>query len=161
LSVGWAGGLYLNGFIPTRDIYPDCGPMAGLHAALTDCLSDALLVVTCDVPLFKRELGEYLVECLTPEYDAVLAVARDGRIHPYCGVYKKTTAALLEQHLATGQCCMWDVFDKMRVHHAILTNTPYPDCCLANINTPQEYAALQQQANLNEAITVLVAQTIE
>ena len=33
------------------DIFPDHGPISGLHVALSCCESDALFVVTCDMPL--------------------------------------------------------------------------------------------------------------
>src|SRR5207245_11522756 len=33
-----------------RDIVPGCGPLGGLHAALTAALGDAVFVVACDMP---------------------------------------------------------------------------------------------------------------
>jgi len=35
------------------DIHPGCGPMGGIHAALCFCQSDALLALSCDLPLFR------------------------------------------------------------------------------------------------------------
>ena len=146
LSVGNTCTFRLDGFTAVQDIYPGCGPMGGLHAALVGCQSDELLVVTCDVPLFKCQIGEYLVQCLTPDYDAVVAVTRDGCIHPFCGVYRKEMADLLEKQISEGQLCMRDAMDKMQLYCTDLTNTPYSDNCLANINTPDEYAVLLKTA---------------
>ena len=154
LSVGNMCTFRLDGFTAVQDIYPGCGPMGGLHAALVGCQSEALLVVTCDVPLFKCQIGEYLVECLTPDYDAVVAVTRDARIHPFCGVYWKGMADLLEKQISDGQFRMRDAMDKMHLYCTNLANTSHSDNCLANINTPDEYAVLLKTAQEDHVCSV-------
>lgn len=144
LSIDESHSIQLDGFTTVHDIYPECGPISGLHTALHYSRSDALLVVPCDVPLFQYNLGKYLVQCLTSDYDAVVAVTRDGRIHPYCGIYRKEMADLLESQIAAGQLCILDAFKKMRLYHADLNVTPFSDNYLMNINTPDEYDILQK-----------------
>ena len=144
LSIDDMCSMQLSGYTTVHDIYPGNGPIGGLHAALTCCRSDALLVVTCDVPLFQCRLGEYLVQFLTSDYDGVVAVTRDGRIHPFCGVYRKEMAELLEAQIFAEKLSMMDAIKKMRLYHADLTDTPYSDNCLMNINTPDEYDILMK-----------------
>ena len=50
------------------DIYPGHGPIGGLHAALKACESDALVCVSCAMPLITRGLvkkicDEFLEQC--------------------------------------------------------------------------------------------------
>ena len=144
LSIDESRNIRLNGFTPVYDIYPGNGPISGLHAALRYSRSDALLVVPCDVPLFQCDLGKYFVQCMASDYDAVVAVTRDERIHPFCGVYRKEIADLLESQILAGKLSMMDAIKQLRLYHARLEDTPYSDNCLANINTPDEYDILQK-----------------
>ena len=38
------------GFVRCADVYPGCGPMAGIHAALAMTACDALVTAPCDAP---------------------------------------------------------------------------------------------------------------
>src|SRR5216684_3638206 len=43
-----------------HDIVPGCGPLGGLHAALTDARGDAVFVVACDMPYVTAAFADYL-----------------------------------------------------------------------------------------------------
>jgi len=124
------------------DVFPHCGPMAGIHAALTMCRSDALLCLPCDVPLFTREFGDYLCAEMQPLDDALIVETRDGRFHPPCGVYRKRTAAIMERCLTEGKYKMWDALNQIRWRPVALEGGPFPDSILTNVNTWEEYNSL-------------------
>src|SRR3989442_9925793 len=42
------------------DIVPGCGPLGGLHAALTAARGDAVFVVACDMPYVTAAFADYL-----------------------------------------------------------------------------------------------------
>lgn len=126
-----------------EDIFSDGGPLAGLHAALTACRSGALMAVSCDMPLFRRGVTDYLAAFLHPGVDAVVAKSRDGGIHPLCGIYRKSVAGLLEDLLAQGERRMMTALDRMRVKYAPLAHSAYPDGVVANVNTRQAQLALE------------------
>ena len=48
-------GASLNGLKSIKDVYPEKGPLAGIHSALAHCKpdTDSLIVVPCDMPLLK------------------------------------------------------------------------------------------------------------
>lgn len=132
------------------DVYPDHGPIGGLHAALSACKSDALFVVTCDMPLIEsglvRELCEWMQgtdfgEERVDAYDAVISVDADGKIHPLCGVYRKSVFPVLEEQIVSGQNRVMAVLRKLRVKY-VTVDSPDQEKQLANINTPQEYEIL-------------------
>ncbi|MEA4895671.1 MAG: molybdenum cofactor guanylyltransferase [Oscillospiraceae bacterium] len=127
------------------DIYTDCGPMSGIHAALSVCDSDVLLVVSCDLPLFRSELGIYLREQLSADLDAVVPVTSDGRIHPLCAVYHKRTVPIFKKYLDAGNYKILEAFKSMRVKFIPLDRTPCSEKWLQNVNTPEEYEALCAQ----------------
>ncbi len=129
-------------YTAVTDIYADCGPMGGIYAALSACNSDALLVVSCDLPLFREELGNYLCSQLTEDADAVVPVTSDGRMHPLCAVYLKSVAPVFEKHLKSNSYKILDAYRDMNVKYIAMDRTPCSEKWLQNINTPQEYDAL-------------------
>jgi len=129
--------------IPDR--YPNCGPMAGLHAVLAACQSDALLCVSCDIPLFSAELGRFLCDSLRDGDDAVIVQTRDGGYHPLCGVYRKRAGEAMEACLQSGVYKVQRAFASLSVRVVALQDTPFSDDLLLNINTPEEYNALLGQ----------------
>lgn len=132
--------------LPTiTDIYPDCGPMGGLHAALNSCKAEALLTLSCDMPLFRRELAEYLCAELAPDADAVVPLTSDGRMHPLCAVYRKSTVPIFETLLRSGNFRMRDALKKLSVRYVTISDTPYSEKYLQNVNTPAEFDALLKQ----------------
>lgn len=130
------------GFTAVADWFPGRGPLGGLHAALSTCRSDRLLAVACDMPLFRRELGEFLALFCSPAVDACVPVDRTGRIHPLCAVYSKSALPVLEQQLLSGDCRLTAALDRLRVQYVPLSHSAYGDETVANINTRAEYHAL-------------------
>jgi molybdopterin-guanine dinucleotide biosynthesis protein A len=79
------------------DIYKECGPLAGLHSAFMHTNTDAILTVTCDMPLLEASLLSSL--CAAPtDYDAAL-FSSDGFIQPFPGFYRRTCLTSLEDNL--------------------------------------------------------------
>jgi molybdopterin-guanine dinucleotide biosynthesis protein MobB len=135
----------LCGLPVVADRCPGRGPMGGIHSALLACRSDWLLAVSCDMPLFERELADYLISRISDEPGGpgiVLPVTRDGQVHPLCGLYSKGAADILAGLMDAGSYRMTDAARKARFLPVSLTGTPFPDETLANVNTPEEYALL-------------------
>lgn len=119
------------------DIYPEKGPIGGLHAVLSVCQSEVMFCVSCDMPFLQRSLVEELCQQWNDDTDAVIAVTQDGRKHPLCGLYRKSVVSVLEEQILAGNYRMMGVLDKIKVNYVTITaeNTQQ----LTNINTPQEY----------------------
>lgn len=118
------------------DIYPDHGPMGGMHAALKECESDAMFAVTCDMPLITGKLVKKI--CAEIEnYDAVIIVTNDGKYHPLGGVYKKELYKLMEEHLKQDHNRMMEVLKKSYVKYLQLNEEESKQ--LTNVNTREEY----------------------
>jgi len=133
-----------QGYVRCEDVYPGCGPMAGIHAALsmTDC--DALVTAPCDAPYYGKALAEYLAQQYTPEMDALVTVDETGRVHPLCGVYSKRCLPVLEEHLRAGK------FKIMRMlEHVSLKTIVLPECfsgsVFENLNTPEDLAVFSSR----------------
>jgi molybdopterin-guanine dinucleotide biosynthesis protein A len=134
------------------DLYPDHGPIGGLHAALSACRSDALFVVTCDMPLIESELVRELCAWMqetdvdkkrVDAYDVVISVGEGGKIHPLCGVYRKSVLPVLEEQILSDRNRVMAALKQLRVKY-VTVDSPARARQLANINTPEDYHNLMK-----------------
>jgi molybdenum cofactor guanylyltransferase len=126
------------------DLVPGCGPLGGLHAALTAARGDALFLVACDMPYVTAPLAIYL---LTRAEDADIVVPRTDRgYHPLCAVYRRACLPVIVRRLAERRLKMLDLLHDMRVCEVTADDLGRFGNCdrlLANVNTPAEYAGLE------------------
>ncbi len=117
------------------------GPLAGVHAGLGRCSSDWMLTVPCDSPFFPEDLADRLAQGAASA-GADLAVARcEGYLQPVFALMRRTVLPSLEAFLAGGE-------RKIDRWFALLAMVAveFPDpAAFANINTPDELAAVQGQ----------------
>lgn len=122
------------------DNYQEKGPIGGLHAVLSNCESQVMFCVSCDMPFITYSLVHKLCEYMKDDTDAVIAVTQDGRIHPLCGLYRKSVVTILEEQILAGNYRMRGVLDKISVNYVTIPAEDGQQ--LRNINTPQEYLAV-------------------
>ena len=126
------------------DIVPGCGPLGGLHAALTSARSDVLFLVACDMPYVSSAFVEHLLS-LAGEADAVVPQTERG-YHPLCAVYTRACLEPAAARLADRRLTMRELVDSMRTRVVPIDEIRQfgdPDRLLANVNTPADYAGLE------------------
>ena len=62
-----------------QDIFDDCGPLAGIHAALSKTQKEALFCISCDLPFFSSELISFLTEQLCEQTDVLICQDHTGK----------------------------------------------------------------------------------
>jgi len=126
------------------DIVPGCGPLGGLHAALTAMRGDRVLVVACDMPYIEAALADFL---LSIAGDAAIVVPETDRgYHPLCAVYSRACLEPVAARLAERRLMMRDLFDDVPTRIVTaeeLSRFGAPSRLLANVNTPAEYAHVE------------------
>ena len=141
--------------VPVQDIYPDCGPMSGLHAGLLASLqagrADYVLTAPCDMPLLKAEFYDYLLQASAessadPETedglpDAVVPCRGDFP-EPLAALYRPSASAFFARQLLTGQYRLRLALARMNVLYVDLTGQPALTDMLLNVNTPADYESL-------------------
>ena len=119
------------GWTAVRDRYRDCGPLGGIHAALSACRAEWALFVSCDTPLYRRELAELLISKVPGLSEAsgtsevpgmsippsetdpekgepparpqlLIPVTPDGRWHMTCAIWRRTLLPEVEAQLKSG-----------------------------------------------------------
>jgi molybdopterin-guanine dinucleotide biosynthesis protein A len=126
------------------DIVSGCGPLGGLHAALTAARGNALFVIACDMPFVTAAFADYL---LSLSGDAEIVVPQTERgYHPLCAVYTRAcldsvAARLADRRLRLGELVADRRTRVVSVEDIARFGDPYR--LLANVNTPAEYAGLE------------------
>ncbi|KWX77873.1 molybdenum cofactor guanylyltransferase [Paenibacillus jilunlii] len=140
------------------DLYPGCGPLAGLHAALHQSPTEWSVVAACDLPFASAEFMRYMMSAvagpsrdLTPDYtggglqiDAAVPESVTGRVQPLLGLYHKRVLPVLEQALHGRRFKVMECLDALEVLYipeACFTGGPSGPSPLYNMNTPEDYAA--------------------
>jgi molybdopterin-guanine dinucleotide biosynthesis protein A len=139
------GGRAVPGTIRIADIYPDCGPMSGLHAALTRTQEDGVFLVAADMPFADADTAKVIIS-LAGDCDAAAIGYDDGRVEPLFAYYKKTLLPEITRSLDTGDYRMSALL--RRVNARIISVTELGDKWSAgqtsNINTPADYEKVRE-----------------
>lgn len=128
---------YLN--IPAAsDILPGCGPLSGIHAALSLSPAEYVLVVSCDLPLLTPQILRSLLTAY-PGYDITLY--KHAQFEPLCAVYRRTCLPALEELIDHGEYRIIDLFPTLNVK-VIRTDQ---NEAFQSINTPEDYERLREK----------------
>ena len=123
------------------DLVPGCGPLGGLHAALTEARGDAVAIIACDMPYVTAPFVAYLLS-LAGEADIVLPQTERG-YHPLCAVYARACLEPVAARLAQRRLRVQELVEDVRTR--VVTSDDIERFgdrhrLLANVNTPAEYA---------------------
>ena len=135
-------------FAPTiEDIFPGCGPLAGIHTALRSSQTDLNVVLAVDVPFVTLALLSYLVSrAKNSDADVTLAQAAGG-FQPLCAVYRRSFADAAEKALRGGRYKIDLLFDQTNilvVGEQELESRGFSPQIFRNLNDPQDLAAAQE-----------------
>src|SRR5262249_47357274 len=80
------------------DVVAGCGPLGGIHAALTESRNDTVFVLACDTPYVTAGL---IAGLFALSHDADIVVPRTARgYHPLCAVYARACLEPIARRLA-------------------------------------------------------------
>ena len=131
------------GWAMTGDRFPDCGPMAGIHAALSTVSRPAIFACGCDMPLVEPRLVRYLC-ALAPGWDVVLPRLAEGP-EPLYAVYGKNALPAIEENLRQGHRKLGLLFASLKVREVgeeeLLTVVPDLGT-FHNVNRQHDLAAI-------------------
>ena len=123
------------------DLYPGCGPLAGIHAALMHSSAELNLVLAVDMPLVSTDLLAFLFASAAST-DALVAVPHSARgFQPLCAVYRRPFAATAEQALRAGKNkidALLAAIPVRVIESEELASAGFSDQVFLNLNTPED-----------------------
>ena len=123
-----------------EDIYKNCGPMGGLHAALSKTASEGVFLCAADLPFADPAAAKRII-ALCGDCDVSVMVDDQGRYEPLFGYYSKTILPLAEKALSSGNYKMISLFEDAEIRTVTRAELGglWKDKLLANINCIEDY----------------------
>lgn len=137
----------VQGIEIVEDVYRDCGPLGGIHAALASTSTDLNLVIATDMPNLNAELLRFIID-RARSTDRVVTIPRVGELpQPLCAVYRRAFLFSAEQALRAGRYRIGTALSQVStdvIAEAELIAAGFGAELFANANTPGEWEALRR-----------------
>jgi molybdopterin-guanine dinucleotide biosynthesis protein A len=131
-----------------EDEFSDCGPLAGIHAALGASETDLNLILSVDMPFVPLEFFKYLLDRAWSRPSAQVTVPRiGGIIQGTCLACRRSFRIVCENQLRLGLCKVEDAIKLASPQYVddeeIRTRGIGPDV-FRNLNTPEDLTEPQK-----------------
>jgi molybdopterin-guanine dinucleotide biosynthesis protein A len=126
--------------LPTvPDLYPGCGPLAGLHATMLRTDRPWILLLACDLPRVSTEMLRNII-LRAPGVDAVIPATSDGRLHPVCAIYNRVCLPAIEKGLRTGDNRLIRLLEEpgLQIRQLAASEGHFSDSDLLDLNTCED-----------------------
>lgn len=126
-----------TGFPVVRDLRPGCGPLSGIHTALTVSRAGWNLILACDMPQVSPAFLLSLVNRASAgSSDCVVPAGPPGRPQPLCAAYHRRSLPAISRALDSKVYKVMDALKELRLD---IWQIPEPSC-FQNVNTPRDWA---------------------
>ena len=131
-------------------MFPGCGPLAGIHAALVSSSEELNLMLAVDMPFVSSSLLAFLFAAAEDGNNhAIITVPRTSKgFQPLCAVYRREFSSLAERALRAGNYKIDATFSStsIRVIEADeLAAAGFTERSFFNVNTPQDRLAAESR----------------
>jgi molybdopterin-guanine dinucleotide biosynthesis protein A len=127
-----------------KDIFPQKGPLAGIHAGLSYSSTHQTFIVGCDIPLLDPAFIQYMLY-QDDSYDIVIP-EEDGYTHPLHARYSKNCIHFIEKKLKQNEGKIISFFPEANVRYinkVEIAEFPFAWQSLINVNTPEDLKSVQ------------------
>jgi molybdenum cofactor guanylyltransferase len=132
-----------------EDLYPDRGPLGGIHAALAGSNAEFNLMLAVDLPFVEARFLEYLTAQARTGGAMVTVPRTGGGWQPLCAVYRRAFVTLAERSLLAGKNKIDTLFLEVETRvldEAELSKSGFSVEMFRNLNTPEELERAQRTA---------------
>ncbi|MFN2396535.1 MAG: molybdenum cofactor guanylyltransferase [Bacteroidales bacterium] len=133
LSTNQPEKFAFTGLQTIPDIYPDCGPVGGIHACLLQSNTEHNLVIGCDLPWLETSLFQFLLQ-KSPGYQVVMP-SHNGFRETMASYYHKSCTKTLEKALQEKRYKIFDAIASLKTCYPGIENEVfYSEKLFSNIN---------------------------
>jgi signal transduction histidine kinase/GTP:adenosylcobinamide-phosphate guanylyltransferase len=121
-----------------QDLYPDSGPLGGIHTALKKSTHSHVLILACDLPFVTTQVIRQL--CDHALGHDIVAVDAGSGVEPLCAVYSKACLPEIEKQLSGGRFKVTAIYKQLdvKVLYREEIDVSLPQDTFLNINTPAD-----------------------
>jgi len=127
-----------------EDVFPGCGPLGGIHAALLASQAELNLILAVDTPFVPPALLPFLITRARGSTAMVTVARTGGGWQPLCAVYRREFADVAEAALREKRCKIDALFDTARtqvIEEEELESAGFSPRIFRNLNTKEELKA--------------------
>lgn len=124
-----------------QDLFRDCGPLGGIHAALRASREDLNLILAVDLPFISLALLQFLITRARSSPAVVTVPQAGGGWQPLCAVYRREFADTAETALREGRYKIDALFDASHlqvIREDELEAAGFSPRIFRNLNTREE-----------------------
>jgi molybdopterin-guanine dinucleotide biosynthesis protein A len=131
------------------DVFPNCGALGAIHAALFHAETEWAALLACDLPFASGELFERLAKIArgAPRATAaIVPIQPDGRLQPLCALYRaglclNAATKLLEENQKSPPAArrLIEAVAAQCIEFSEIADLPDAERFFINVNTPEEF----------------------
>ena len=124
-----------------HDVYPDRGPLGGIHAALASSSRELNVMLAVDMPLVTTDLLRNLLAVARHSAALVTVPQTKDGWQPLCAVYRREFGPIAEKALLADDYKIDRLFKQVEthiVHGAEIESWGYSSQVFMNLNTPED-----------------------
>ncbi len=134
------------------DIIPECGPLGGIHAALTHTRAAYNLIIAVDTPFLSADFLRFLTSRAVAAGAVITTPEIAGYTQPLCTVYSRQFLPIAAQALKAGEYKIVPLFPHdatLKISADEMAQFAFTPEMFDNLNTPEdlERARLRSLAN--------------
>ena len=132
-----------SAFAPVvEDVFPGCGPLGGIHAALRVSKAELNLILAVDVPFVSFALLQFLMAHARNSGASVTVPRINQGWQPLCAIYRREFADAAETALRAGRYRIDALFDQVQViAEEALEAAGFSSNIFRNLNTKEDLEA--------------------
>ena len=134
------------------DIFPGCGPLAGIHAGLSHTKTEFNLMLAVDTPFLSAQLFAYLAHRAVASRALVTAPEINAYPQPLCAIYSRGFLPIADRALREGRHKIVPLFPQpgtVLVPQAELEQFAFTAEMFENLNTPEDLERASRRAAKN------------
>lgn len=130
-----------------QDVFPNKGPVGGIHSALNHSDNENIIIVSCDAPLVSIEFWQWLIQEHQKSNSVIIFPVLVENDYPLIGIYTKNLEEIFFQAIQKEQLKLRFLLRQLKCN-AVKVPSEFENN-LYNINTPEEYQKLLKNEDFN------------
>jgi molybdenum cofactor guanylyltransferase len=133
-----------------EDIFPDCGPLGGIHAALCITKTELNLMLSVDTPSIGADFLTWLLQQARASRELAVVPEALGGLQPLAAVYHRSLRAMAAEALKRGDYKIDHLFSLAPTRYlseAEICAAGFSPMLFRNVNTLEEYGDLVRKEN--------------